>query len=130
MHAVLNIHSKIFFAFVFFRGHEFDAHFLGTARDRLLKLKITGLRNGRVSKALEHLCELKWLLAQGDHVEKEIEIFCTARFFDGELHGLGSGDDKVLGRRPESVEKFEKVGALGFGNHTAIQRGAIAFSRR
>jgi len=39
MHAVLNIHSRIFFAFVFFRGHEFDAHFLGTVWDWFLKLK-------------------------------------------------------------------------------------------
>jgi len=95
-----------------------------------LKLKVAGLWNGQVSKALEHLCELKWLLAQGDHVEKEIDIFRTTRFFDGELHRLSSGDDKVLGSRPESVEKFEKVGALGFRNHMAFQRRAIAFSRR
>ncbi len=67
--------------------------------------------NGQVSKALEHLCELKWLFAQGDHVEKEIAIFCTARFFDGKLHRLSSGDDKVLGSRSESLEKFEKVGS-------------------
>ena len=40
--AFLDIHAKILFAFVFFRGHEFDAHILGTAWDRLLKLKIAG----------------------------------------------------------------------------------------
>jgi len=64
MYAVLNIHSKIFFAFVLFRGHEFDAHFLGTSGDR----------------ALEHLCELKWLFAQGDHVEKESTSFVPRAF--------------------------------------------------
>jgi len=37
-------------------------------------------------------------------------------------HQGGSGDDKVLGSRPESVEKFEKVNAPGIRNHTAFQR--------
>jgi hypothetical protein len=42
VHAVLNINPKIFLAFVFLRGHEFDVHFLGTAWNRLVKLKIAG----------------------------------------------------------------------------------------
>ena len=37
------------------RGHEFDAHFLGTAWNWLLKLKIAGFWNGRVSKVIKNL---------------------------------------------------------------------------
>src|SRR5438552_1477997 len=40
VHAVLDIHAKILFAFVFFRGHKLDAHFLGAARNRFANWKL------------------------------------------------------------------------------------------
>ena len=70
--AFLDIHAKILFAFVFFRGHELDAHLLGAARNRFFKLEIAGFRDGRVPEVLEDGRELYGLFPQGQDVEKEV----------------------------------------------------------
>jgi hypothetical protein len=101
---VLDVHAEIFVAFVFFRGHELDAHFFGAARNRFFKLEIAGFRDGRVSKLFEDGGELQRLLAQGQNIEKEVDIFRPARFFDHELHGLGPGHDKVIRCRPKGIQ--------------------------
>jgi hypothetical protein len=128
--AFLDIHAKILFAFVFFRSHELDAHFIGAARNRFFKLEIAGFRDGRVPELLEDGRELYRLFPQGQDVEKEVDVFRSACVIDHEFHGLGAGDDKIIRCRAESMEKFQKVGALRFGNHAAFHLGAIALSRR
>ena len=86
----------------------------------------------RVSTADQHvesqLYDLRELAAKRGF--EVVDVFRGTGFFDGKLHGLGSGHDEVFNRRPESIEEFEKVGSLGFGNHAAFQRAAMALSRR
>ena len=130
VHAVLDIHAKILFAFVFFRGHKLDAHFLGAARNRFCKLEIAGFRERHVPQFLEDGRKLYRLLAQSQHIKKEIDVFRCACFFDHELHGLGSCHDKIIRCRSEGIQKFKKVSALWFGNHAAFHLGAMALSRR
>jgi hypothetical protein len=107
VHAFLDVHAKILFAFVFFRGHELDAHFLGGARNRFFELEIAGFRDGRVPELFEDRRELYRLLAQGQDVEKEVDVFRSACVIDHELHCLGSGDDKIIGCRSEGMQKFK-----------------------
>jgi hypothetical protein len=74
--------------------------------------------------------KLERLLAQGEDIEEKVDVLCPSRFLNGELHGPGGGQDEVICGGPESLEAFETVGELRFGNHAAVQRAAITFSSR
>lgn len=68
--------------------------------------------SGRISAARpfdrnsEYLRDLYRLVAQGEGVEKNVDILGRASLLEGKLYGLGSGHDEVFRGRPESVEKF------------------------
>jgi hypothetical protein len=62
------------------------------------ELEVAGPFDRRVSETVQDRSELQRLIAQCDHVEKEVDIFRSPRPGNGEFHGLRTGEDEIIRR--------------------------------